>query len=175
MAAGPQAISIDDVLAGLRFLADRSPTTTAEESAGVFAQLSPYRDGGIFVGSWSGTSEWERHDSGDEIVMVLDGSTTIFFLDDDCERAATLGPREMVVVPRGTWHRFETPDRVTVLSVTPQPTDHTPDRSHTRPPHRRLTCGGGRLSCDRVASGTPASATRVTASVSARAARSRSL
>ena len=135
MAAGPQAISIDDVLAGLRFLADRSPTTTAEESAGVFAQLSPYRDGGIFVGSWSGTSEWERHSVGDEIVMVLDGSTTIFFLDDDDdgdgdggERAATLGARQVVVVPRGTWHRFETPDRVTVLSVTPQPTDHTPDR-----------------------------------------------
>ena len=34
-----------------------------------------------------------------------------------------------VVVPQGTWHRFETPESVLVMSVTPQPTDHS-----TEPP-----------------------------------------
>ncbi len=31
----------------------------------------------------------------------------------------------LIVVPQGHWHRFEAPDGVTVLSATPQPTEHT--------------------------------------------------
>ena len=82
-----------------------------EDSADAFKRLSTYRDRAIFVGHWAGTSEWERHTVGDEIVMVVDGSTTIFFLDGETEHPATLRAGEFVVVPRGTWHRFETPKR----------------------------------------------------------------
>ena len=57
--------------------------------------------------------------------MVLEGATTIFFLTEDGERPADLAARQLVVVPQGTWHRFETPDSVLVMSVTPQPTDHS--------------------------------------------------
>ena len=60
--------------------------------------------------------------------MIIDGTTTIFFLDGEAEHSATLRSGELVVVPAGTWHRFETPDSVKILSVTPQPTDHTADR-----------------------------------------------
>jgi len=112
----------------LRFLPNRTPATTAEESDGVFARLADYREGGIFVGRWAGASEWERHALGDEIVMVMEGATTIFFLTDDGERPAELTGGQLVVVPQGTWHRFETPDSVLVMSVTPQPTDHSLDR-----------------------------------------------
>ena len=125
---GPTPISLDDVLPTLRFLAGRTPATTADESAGAFRRLSTYRDGAVFVGHWAGTSEWERHSAGDEIVMVLDGETTISFLTDEGEAAAPLGSGEFVVVPQGTWHRFETPEGVKLLSVTPQPTDHSPGR-----------------------------------------------
>ena len=31
----------------------------------------------------------------------------------------------LIVVPQGHWHRFHAPDGVTVLTATPQPTDHT--------------------------------------------------
>ena len=31
----------------------------------------------------------------------------------------------LIVVPQGHWHRFEAPGGVTLLSATPQPTDHT--------------------------------------------------
>lgn len=48
--------------------------------------------------------------------------------DGEAERPAALHAGELVVVPRGTWHRCETPEAVTVLSVTPQPTDHSSDR-----------------------------------------------
>ena len=125
---GPNPVSLTDALAQLTFLADRRPTTTDEESEDAFRRLADYRDGGVFVGHWAGSSEWERHRAGDELVMVLDGSTTIFFLTDEGERSARLRTGELVVVPEGTWHRFETPDQVKIVSVTPQPTDHAPDR-----------------------------------------------
>ena len=126
--ARPHPISIENAIAALTFLSDRTPTTTADESADAFARLSDYRDGGVFVGHWAGSSEWERHSVGDEIVMVLDGETTLTFLADDNEQFNRLRAGDLVVVPQGTWHRFETPDGVKVLSVTPQPTDHRTDR-----------------------------------------------
>ena len=125
---GPLPVSIDDAVAALTFLPDRTPTTTAEQSGGAFRQLSSYREGGIFVGHWAGNSEWERHAVGEEIVMVLEGGTTIFFLTDQGEQSADLGAGELVVVPQGTLHRFETSEGVKLLSVTPQPTDHSPGR-----------------------------------------------
>jgi mannose-6-phosphate isomerase-like protein (cupin superfamily) len=126
--AKPSPISIGDAIAELTFLSDRTPTTTADDSKDAFSLLSDYRDGGVFVGHWAGSSEWERHTVGDEIVMVLEGQTTIFFLDGDRERGADLTGGEFVVVPQGTWHRFETPEGVKILSVTPQPTDHSSSR-----------------------------------------------
>lgn len=108
----------------MTFLSDRAPDTTPEESADAFAQLSEYRDGGVYIGHWAGKSECERHPVGDEIVMVLEGETTIFFRTDDGELASQLRAGDLLVVPQGTWHRFETPDSVKVMSVTPQPTDH---------------------------------------------------
>lgn len=125
---GRLPISITDAIAALTFLGARTPTTTAQEAKDAFKLLSPYEEGGIFVGHWAGNSEWERHTAGDEIVMVLDGTTRISFITDDTELAATLRTGEFVVVPQGTWHRFETPEGVKVLSVTPQPTDHSPGR-----------------------------------------------
>ena len=124
----PQPIAVDSAIAGLSFLHDRTPETTSEESSGAFVQLSTYRDGAIFVGHWAGHSEWERHTVADEIVMVVDGETTITFLTDDGEQSQPLRAGELVVVPKGTWHRFDTPDGVKVLSVTPLPTDHRTDR-----------------------------------------------
>ncbi len=124
----PFAVSIDSAIAKLTFLSDRTPTTTDEESRDAFALLSDYRDGGVFVGHWAGNSEWERHTVGDEIVMVLQGRTTIFFLGGEHDRAADLTPGEFVIVPQGIWHRFETPEGVKILSVTPQPTEHASDR-----------------------------------------------
>ena len=115
-------------MAALTFLPNRRPTTTSDESKDAFALLSGYRDGAVFVGHWAGNSEWERHPVGDELVMVLQGETTIFFQDGDHDQPGHLTAGEFVVVPQGTWHRFETPERVNILSVTPQPTDHSPHR-----------------------------------------------
>lgn len=104
-------ISVDKAIAALSFLSDRSPATTVEESSGAFRELCTYRDGGVVVGHWAGTSERERHPVGDEIVMVMDGETTLFVHSEGGEQPNHLGAGDLVVVPQGTWptHRAESP------------------------------------------------------------------
>ena len=119
-------VSIDAALSDLTFLPDRSPGAASGD--GWFATLTPYRDGAIFVAHYAGNSEWERHGNGDEIVMVIEGDTTLILLIDDEEVPHHLSASEFLVVPQGIWHRFETPTGVKVMSVTPQPTDHQTTR-----------------------------------------------
>ena len=128
MADHPQPRSIHAAIEGLTFLPDRTPSS-GSEAATAFARLADYRDGAVFVGHWAGASEWERHPVGDELVMVLEGETTLVLVLDGVERPQTMVGGELIVVPRGTWHRFETPDGVKVLTVSPQPTDHDSDTS----------------------------------------------
>jgi quercetin dioxygenase-like cupin family protein len=119
----PRPIDAGEVAASLEFLANRTPATSADEAAGSFARLADYRDGGVFVASFAGRSEWERHTRGDELVMVLSGEARLSLLLNGAEKTVSLGQGELLVVPAGTWHRFET-DGVELLTVTPQPTDH---------------------------------------------------
>ena len=121
-------ISIEVTFGRLSFLANRTPETSDEEAEGAFAMLSEYRDGGIFIGHYAGNSEWERHSNGDEIVFVVEGGTTLILLVGGKEIPNTLGRGELLVVPKNTWHRFETSKAVKIMSVTPQPTDHSIER-----------------------------------------------
>lgn len=119
--------SIERALSQLTFLPDRRPDTPPDASADAFATLADYRDGGIFVAHYAGNSQWERHGQGDEIVMVVEGETTLFILENGTETSHQLRAQELIVVPQGLWHRFETPVGVKIMSVTPQPTDHQLD------------------------------------------------
>lgn len=92
-----------------------------------FAMLSAYRDGAIYVGHYSGSSEWERHSVGDEIVMAIDGQTTVVLRIDGNDERVELSANDIVVVPRNVWHRFENSADLKVLTVTPKPTDHRLD------------------------------------------------
>lgn len=87
--------------------------------------LSEYRDGGIYVAHYSGCGEWERHSNGDELVQVLGGKTTLILLVNGKELRNILSSGQMLVVPKGVWHRFESPDGVKVMTITPQPTEHS--------------------------------------------------
>jgi mannose-6-phosphate isomerase-like protein (cupin superfamily) len=124
----PQLHRIDEALAGLTFLADRTPETTDDESAAAFGEVCAYRDGGVFVAHWAGSSEWERHRLADEIVVIVEGETTMTFLVDDVDQSRDLRAGDLVVVPQGTWHRFDSPGGVKLMSVTPQPGDHQAER-----------------------------------------------
>jgi len=121
-------ISIKDAFSGLTFLGGRTPETTNEEIKGAVARLSEYRDGGIFIAHYAGNSAWERHSQGDEIVLAIAGQTNLVLLTDGGEVSNVLRQDELFVVPRNTWHRFETPEGVKIMSVTPQPTEHSIER-----------------------------------------------
>jgi len=118
-------ISLTQSFARLEFLANRTPEMSIKGGAEkAFLELGEYRDGAVYVGFYSGNSEWEKHPNGDEIVMVLAGSTTLVLRDDGRDKRTSLGPEELVVVPVNTWHRFEESRNLKVMTVTPQPTDH---------------------------------------------------
>jgi mannose-6-phosphate isomerase-like protein (cupin superfamily) len=120
-------ISLKSAFSKLQFLANRTPETTDEEATDAFATLSEYRDGGSFIGHYVGHSEWERHPNGDEMVMVVEGETTSILLVDNSEVSNKPGEGELLVVPQITWHRFESPKGVKVMTDTPQPTEHSID------------------------------------------------
>ena len=113
-------------LGKLNTLHGRRPDMLEEErkASGAFATLAPYRDGNIFGARFSGAGAWERHPNGDELVQIVDGSTTFHFVTEDGPQSRELKAGMMVVVPQGMWHRFESVDGVTLITVTPKPTEH---------------------------------------------------
>ena len=120
-----RAVDVRAELAKLPPLRGRSTDTPPDQVEAAFSALAPFRDGSVFAGSFSGNTPWERHRKGDELVHVLDGAATLTIMMDEGPRAFELRAGMLIVVPQGHWHRFEAPGGVTVLSATPQPTDHT--------------------------------------------------
>ena len=120
-----KAVDIQAELAKLPVLRGRGPDTSEEDAEAAFATLAPFREGGLFAGSFDGESPWERHRMGDEMVQVLAGATTLTILTDEGPQVLEMKAGMVTVVPQGCWHRFNAPDGVTVLTATPQPTDHS--------------------------------------------------
>ncbi len=108
----------------LTMLKDRTPTSSEADRQGAFARLAPYRDGAIFSAKFAGTSAWERHPQGDEIVQIVDGATTLHLITAEGRQSVALSAGMMAIVPRNAWHQFEAPDGVCVMTATPQPTEH---------------------------------------------------
>jgi mannose-6-phosphate isomerase-like protein (cupin superfamily) len=46
-------------------------------------------------------------------------------LNDNIEQRYNLSSGQMLVIPKGIWHRFESPDGVKIMTITPQPTEHS--------------------------------------------------
>ena len=120
-----KAVNIKAELAERPVLYGRGKEATEAKAEAAFATLAPFRDGGIFAGSFSGDSPWERHQNGDELVHILDGATTLIIMTATGPQSFPMTAGMLIVVPQGHWHRFHAPERVTVLTATPQPTDHT--------------------------------------------------
>ena len=120
-----KAVDIRSELAGRPVLRTRTKETSDAEAGAAFAVLAPFRDGSIFAGSFSGETKWERHAKGDELVQILDGAATLTIMTDDGPQVLELRAGMLVVVPQGHWHRFQVPGQVTVLTATPQPTEHS--------------------------------------------------
>lgn len=120
----PQPVDLSKAVAELEHLGNRKPTTDAQPHDKWAAKVSDYRDGGIFVVDYAGSSEWERHGVGDELVQVIEGSTTMTMHVDGQDQATTMSAGQFIIVPQGVWHRFDTPEGAKIMTITPQPTDH---------------------------------------------------
>ena len=66
---------------------------------------------------------WHRHADEDELFLVLRGRLTIELR----EGVVTLGPGEMVVVPKGVEHRPVAAEEVHLMLIEPKGTRHTGD------------------------------------------------
>jgi mannose-6-phosphate isomerase-like protein (cupin superfamily) len=118
-------IDLKAEFAGLAMLKGRHPATTDAEKTGAMARLAPYRDGAIYLSKFCGRNDWERHPQGEEIVQIVDGAVTLHLLTPGGRRSLMLTAGMVAIVPQNMWHQFEAPDGVCVMTVTPQPTDHT--------------------------------------------------
>lgn len=64
---------------------------------------------------------WERHPRGEEVLALIDGRVCVI-LDGDAAcpiREVPLTAGQMLVVPRGTWHRLRVEEPGRLLFVTP--------------------------------------------------------
>jgi len=117
-------LDLNAELAKLKMLRGRTPETPEADRAGAFARLAPYRDSAINLAKFSGEGPWERHPNGDEILQIVDGATTFHIMAAEVPQSYALAAGMVVIVPQGAWHRFEAPDGVTLMTTTPQPTQH---------------------------------------------------
>lgn len=124
----PTATDLAEVAARLVRFEGRSPTTTDAELASAFIEVDQLGKAGIYVTSFSGRSEWERHQSGDELVQVLEGQAALTIMANP-PVTVELRAGCLTVVPRGCWHRFDAPSGVSLVTVTPPPTDHHRDEA----------------------------------------------
>ncbi len=120
----PKAADILAEVAARPFLKGRTPETPDEEGGDTFAVLAETERTGVYAGSFQGRSPWERHRNGDEMVQVLDGAAEVTIVVDGEPTVLSMTKGTVTVVPKGCWHRFDAPDGVTVMTMTPGPTDH---------------------------------------------------
>ncbi|TYQ29019.1 cupin domain-containing protein [Pseudanabaena sp. UWO311] len=70
-----------------------------------------------FTSDWT---SWEVHPYGDEIVVLLSGTTTFLLkIEGDEVRVILSYLGQYVIVPKGVWHTAKTQDYVKLLFITP--------------------------------------------------------
>jgi quercetin dioxygenase-like cupin family protein len=116
-------IDLNAELAKLTMFHGRTPQTTFADRKGSAAALAPYRDGMLSVTKFAGKGHWERHLAGDELIHVLAGAAMLEMLSGDRLQSFMLGAGMVAINPQGAWHRFSSADGVTLLAVTPNPSE----------------------------------------------------
>ena len=120
----PMIIDLTAELGKLTTLRGRTPQTTNAERAGTAAELGAYRDGALFASKFAGVGAWERHPNGEELVHIIEGMATLDIVTADLSQSVEVGAGMLVVVPRDAWHRFRSPNGLTLMTATPRPSEH---------------------------------------------------
>ena len=119
-------IDLKGTLGKMPLMRERRPESTEAErkATGAFITLAPFRDGNIYSAKFSGDAAWERHPNGDELVQIVDGATTLHIMTESGPQSFELSAGMVAIVPQNTWHRFHSPDGVSLVTATPKPTEH---------------------------------------------------
>jgi quercetin dioxygenase-like cupin family protein len=120
----PTVIDLNAELTKLKMAENRTPDMARAERAGSVGEVAPYRDGAVFASKFAGSGGWERHRVGDELVHIIDGAATLHLMTEQGPQTLELRAGMIAIVPQGIWHRFDAARGVTMMTVTPQPTDH---------------------------------------------------
>jgi mannose-6-phosphate isomerase-like protein (cupin superfamily) len=71
---------------------------------------------------------WERHPTGQEVIVVLSGALHVYLRGDGNAPAATLTAGQSFIVPVGRWHRLAVVAPGDLLTITTRAgTDHEKD------------------------------------------------
>lgn len=119
----PTIIDVTAELAKLTMFHGRTPQSTMADRTGSAARLAPYRDGMLSVSKFAGKGHWEAHPAGDELIYIVDGTATLEVVGEDGRQSLALRAGMIAINRRGTWHRFSSTDGVTLLAVTPSPSE----------------------------------------------------
>jgi mannose-6-phosphate isomerase-like protein (cupin superfamily) len=91
----------------------------------ILARLNDYEVKAVKL---QGEFVWHRHDETDELFLVTRGSLIIRFRDRD----VTIGPGELLVVPKGVEHMPVANEECEVLLIEPAGTPNTGDAGGAR-------------------------------------------
>jgi mannose-6-phosphate isomerase-like protein (cupin superfamily) len=101
-------------------LAEKFGCFTDQWSPKIVADLN---DSHVKLAKVQGEFVWHRHADEDELFIVLRGDLTIELRDGQ----VTLGPGELVVIPKGVEHRPVARDEVHLMLIEPKGILHTGD------------------------------------------------
>jgi len=107
----------------------RAPThINLAEKLGEFSEpwspkiVARYNDNEVRLVKTDGEFVWHKHDETDELFLILEGEFDMDFRD----RTVTVGPGELLIVPRGTEHRpAARRGEVKLLLIDPDDTPNT--------------------------------------------------
>jgi mannose-6-phosphate isomerase-like protein (cupin superfamily) len=109
-------------------LAEKFDRFTDQWSPKIVADLN---DSHVKLAKVQGEFVWHQHAEEDELFIVIRGELTIELRDGQM----TLGPGEMVVIPRGVEHRPVAKEEVYLMLIEPKATRHTGDVVSERTVH----------------------------------------
>ena len=81
-----------------------------------FGLLNDYSLG---LGRYVGTSPWERHRNGDELLYILSGQVEVTLLRAGNEERDTISTGSFFVVPKDRWHQLSTPNGASIFYASP--------------------------------------------------------
>jgi mannose-6-phosphate isomerase-like protein (cupin superfamily) len=99
-------------------LAEKFGRFTDRWSPKIIAELN---DSHVKLAKLQGEFVWHQHADEDELFIVIEGELTIELRDG----AVTLGPGELVVIPKGVEHRPVAREEVQLMLIEPKAIRHT--------------------------------------------------